>query len=55
MKVQSLGVKDPLEKGLPGGQPAPVFFAGVSNGQRSLVEYGPQGLKESMKRLSTAQ
>ena len=28
-------------------QPTPVFFSGKSHGLRSLVGYGPWGLKES--------
>ena len=27
--------------------PTPVFLPGESHGQRSLEDYGPQGLKES--------
>ena len=29
------------------GQPTPVFMPGESHGQRSLVDYSPQGCKES--------
>ena len=38
--VQSLGRKDPLEKGR---LPIPVFSPGESRGQRSLVGYSPLG------------
>ena len=37
-QVQSLGGEDPMEEGW---QSAPVFFPGVSHGQRSLVSYSP--------------
>ena len=39
-RVQSLGRKDPLEKGR---LPIPVFLPGESRGQRSLVGYSPLG------------
>ena len=42
--VRSLGQEDPLEKEW---QSTPVILSGESHGQRSLVGYGPQGLKES--------
>ena len=42
--VQSLGWKDPLEKGMP---PTPVSLPGESHGQRSLVGYSPWGHKKS--------
>ena len=42
MQVQSLGCEDALEE-----QPTPVFLPGESLGQRSLVDYSPQGHKES--------
>ena len=41
--VQTLGLEDPLEKGM---QPTPVFLPGESHGQRSLAGYSPQGCKE---------
>ena len=40
--VQTLGLEDPLEKGM---QPTPVFLPGESHGQRSLAGYSPQGRK----------
>ena len=43
-RVQSLGSEDPLEKGM---ATHPIFLPGESHGQRSLVGYSPQGLKES--------
>ena len=43
-RVQSLGQKDPLEKEM---QSTPVLLPGEFHGQRSLVGYSPQGLKES--------
>ena len=43
-QVQSLGWKDPLRSKW---QPTLVFLPGESHGQRSLVGYSPQGLKES--------
>ena len=51
--VRSLGWEDPLEKGMP--TPTPVFLAGGSHGQRSLLGYSPWGRKESnmTERLST--
>ena len=36
--VQSLGQKDPLEKGMAA---TPVFLPGEFHGQRSLAEYSP--------------
>ena len=42
--VQSLGWKDPLEKGK---ATTPVFLSGESHGQRSLAGYSPWGHKES--------
>ena len=44
--VGSLGWEDPLEEGM---ATTPVFLAGESHGQRSLVVYGPQGRKETAK------
>ena len=44
MQVQSLGLEDPLEKGI---QPTPVFLPGESHGQRSLVGYSSRGHRES--------
>ena len=38
MWVRSLSQEDPLEEGM---QPPPVFWPGESQGQRSLVGYGP--------------
>ena len=51
--VRSLGWEDPLEKGMP--TPTPVFLAGGSHGQRSLLGYSPWVRKESnmTERLST--
>ena len=43
-QVPSLCQEDSLEKGW---QFTPVFFPGESHGQRMLVVYSPQGLKES--------
>ena len=50
--VQSLGWKDPLEKGK---ATTPVFLSGESHGQRSLAGYSPWGHKESdtTERIST--
>ena len=42
--VQSLGQKDPLEKGW---QPTPVFLPGESHGQWSLMGHSPWGHTES--------
>ena len=42
--IRSLGWEDPLEKGW---LPTPVFLPGESQGQRSLEDYSPWGLKES--------
>ena len=42
--VQSLGWKDPLEKGM--ANHSPVFLPGKYCGQRSLVGYRPWGHKE---------
>jgi len=52
MQVGSLGQEDPLEEEM---QPIPVSLPGKSHGQRSLVDYGPWGHKESdrTERLST--
>ena len=44
MWVQSLCWEDPLEEGM---EPTPVFLAEVSHGQRILVDYSPEGCKES--------
>ena len=44
MRVQSLGLEDPLEEGM---QPTPVFLPGESHRQWSLVVYTPLGRKES--------
>ena len=44
MQVGSLGQEDPLEEEM---QPIPVSLPGKSHGQRSLVDYGPWGHKES--------
>ena len=43
MWVQSLGLEDPLEKGMP---TTPVFLSGEFHEQRSLASYGPWGRKE---------
>ena len=43
MLVQSLGLEDPLKKGME----TPVFLPGGSHGQRILVGYSPWGHKES--------
>ena len=43
-QAQFLGWEVPLEEGM---QPTPVFLPGESHGQRSLVGYSPQCLKES--------
>ena len=50
-QVQSLGQKDPLEKGM---ATPPVFLPGESHGQRILVGYSPWGCKETdtTKRLT---
>ena len=40
-QVLSLGLEDPLEKGM-----ATYFLPGESHGQRSLAGYSPQGHKE---------
>ena len=42
--VQSLGWEDPWRRKW---EPTPVFLPGKSHGQRSLVDYTPQGSKES--------
>ena len=42
--VRSLGLEDPLEKGM---QPTPVFLLIESHRQRSLVGYSPWDCKES--------
>ena len=42
--VRSLGWEDPLEEEMATHS---VFLPGESHGQRSLVEYGPCGRKES--------
>ena len=51
--VSSLGPEDPLEEGM---QPTPLFWAGESHGQRSLVGYirsmGSQS-RTQLKRLIT--
>ena len=44
-RVRSLGREDPLEEGIL--KPTPVFMPRESQGQRSLVGYGPQGRKET--------
>ena len=44
MRVQFLGWEDALEEGM---ATTPVFLAGESHGQRSLVGYSPWGCKES--------
>ena len=51
-QVQSLGQEDTLEKGM---VTQSIFLPVESHGQRSLVSYSPQGLKELDKteRLST--
>ena len=41
--VQSLGLEDPLEKGMP---TTPVFLSREFHEQRSLASYGPWGRKE---------
>ena len=38
-----MGQEDPLEKGI---ATTPIFLPGKSQGQRSLVDYSPQGHKE---------
>ena len=43
-QVRSLGLEDPLEEEIAA---TPVFLPGESQGQRSLVGYGPWGCKES--------
>ena len=43
-QVQSLGLKDPLERKWP---PTPVFLAGKSHGWRRVAGYSPCGRKES--------
>ena len=43
-KVQSLGWEDPLEEGIAAHS---SILAGESHGQRTLVGYSLQGLKES--------
>ena len=43
-RILSLGQEDPWRRKW---QPTPVFLAGESHGQRSLVGYRPQGRKES--------
>ena len=43
MRVQSLGLEDPLEEGM---KPIPVFSPGESHGQRSLADYSPWGHRE---------
>ena len=45
MKVQSLGLEDPLEERK--CQPTPLFLPGESHGQRSLMGYSPWGREES--------
>ena len=42
--VQSLGRKDPWRRK---GQPTPVFLPGEFQGQKSLADFSPWGLKES--------
>ena len=51
-RVQSLGLKDPLEKGIATHS---SILAGKSHGQSSLVGYSPWGSKESdtTEQLST--
>ena len=44
MQVRSLHGEDPLKKEW---QPTPVFSPREFHGQRSLVDYSPQGHKES--------
>ena len=44
IQVRSLGWEDPLEKEM---APTPVFLAGKSHGQRSLMGYSPWGCKKS--------
>ena len=43
-KARSLGLDDPLEKGM---QLTPVFLPGEPHGQRSLADYSSWGCKES--------
>ena len=43
-QVQSLGLEDPLEKGIM--QFTPVFLPGKFHGQRSLPGYSPQDCEE---------
>ena len=42
--VPSLGQEDPLERAL---HPTPVFFPGISYGQKCMVGYSPRGHKKS--------
>ena len=53
-RVLSLGWEDPLEEEM---AITPVFLPGKSHGQRSLVGYSPESIKESdtTKPLSTVQ
>ena len=44
-RIQFLGQKHPLEKGM--ANSTPVFLPGESHGQRSLAGYCPWGCKES--------
>ena len=44
--VRSLGQEDPPPPRRKAWQPTPGFLPGESHGQRSLVGYGPEGLKE---------
>ena len=50
--VQSLGLKDPLEKGM---ATTPVFLPGDFHEQRSIVVYSPWGRRTSdtTKRLNS--
>ena len=45
-QVQSLGWKDPVEKGMAILEATPAFLPGESHGQGSLVGYSPWGCKE---------
>ena len=50
--VQSLGWKDPLEKGM---VPTPIFLPGEFHRQRTLAGYSPWGLKRVRHDLAIKQ
>ena len=52
--VQSLIWKDPLEKGM-ATHSSPVFLPGKSQGQRSLLGYGPWDHKRARHNFATKQ